>query len=232
MRHKLCILLVFVLIGVVLNVAVAWALWYWWPPAESPIQRSGNFPTASGECLTFFVVGTPWIRRVDWIAGPDSARSSRPGEPGRMRAPSWCWVPTQVRFSRNGQGLRSSRDQWIEGVAGWPLPALRWCLRTQAGAKAGMREPIGLAAPLRDQIQPPAVGPPRLRVLPLEPYWPGFIVDVALYAGALWLLLRFPFAFRRASRKRRGLCLACGYPIGLSPMCTECGKSVSGSRPD
>jgi hypothetical protein len=63
-------------------------------------------------------------------------------------------------------------------------------------------------------------------VLPRTILWPGFVINTACYAGAIWLLVFGPFAWRRWSRVRRGLCPACAYPVGASPVCTECGRPV------
>ena len=64
------------------------------------------------------------------------------------------------------------------------------------------------------------------RVLPLRPIWPGFAVNTILYAAFLWLLFCGPFVLRRFIRVRRGLCLACGYPMGKSSVCSECGEAL------
>ena len=45
----------------------------------------------------------------------------------------------------------------------------------------------------------------------------------ALLIGAFFI----PLA-RRQARRRRGLCLVCGYPVGTSTVCTECGASFVG----
>jgi hypothetical protein len=63
-------------------------------------------------------------------------------------------------------------------------------------------------------------------VIPTRPIWPGFAVNTVFYAGVLWVLWATPFALRRMIRRRRGHCAACNYPIGQSPVCTECGASV------
>jgi hypothetical protein len=65
------------------------------------------------------------------------------------------------------------------------------------------------------------------RVLPLSPLWPGFAINTIFYAAILWLVFAFPFVMRRRRRIKRGLCPACAYPVGTSPVCTECGKAVN-----
>jgi len=61
---------------------------------------------------------------------------------------------------------------------------------------------------------------------PLNPIFPGFAINTLFYAGVLWVLCCGPFALRRMIRRRRGQCPACAYPIGQSPVCTECGAAV------
>jgi hypothetical protein len=48
-------------------------------------------------------------------------------------------------------------------------------------------------------------------------------INTIFYAAILWLLFFAPGAMRRTIRRNRGLCPACGYPIGTSSVCTECG---------
>ncbi len=69
-------------------------------------------------------------------------------------------------------------------------------------------------------------------ILPYGPIWHAFIPNAVLYATLLWLLTRGPFALRRLIRMKRGLCVKCGYPMGKSPVCTECGKTLlTAARP-
>lgn len=63
-------------------------------------------------------------------------------------------------------------------------------------------------------------------LLPIRPIWPGFLINTLFYAAILWLIFAGPFALRRTIRRRRGCCPACGYPVGVSPRCTECGAEV------
>ena len=60
--------------------------------------------------------------------------------------------------------------------------------------------------------------------MPLVPIWPAFAVNTLFYATILWLLIPGPFTLRRFLRVRRGLCPKCAYPMGESPVCTECGR--------
>lgn len=66
--------------------------------------------------------------------------------------------------------------------------------------------------------------------LPLLPRWPGFASNTLLYAAVFWAIFAMPFAMRRRSRIKRGLCANCGYDLrGRSveaTRCTECGQPV------
>jgi hypothetical protein len=67
------------------------------------------------------------------------------------------------------------------------------------------------------------------RMLPYKPLWPAFTLDVAFWtvvAAVLWFV---PIWIRRLIRRRRGQCAGCGYPIGASEVCTECGREVQGA---
>ena len=69
-------------------------------------------------------------------------------------------------------------------------------------------------------------------VIPLGLHWPGMIANVLVYAVGLWLIGRCLGATRRAIRRRRGRCPACGYPLGVSPVCTECGAVLAAADGD
>lgn len=66
-------------------------------------------------------------------------------------------------------------------------------------------------------------------VLPFKPIWPGFAINTFFYAAIGWLVLVAPIQLRRQLRSRRGCCPACAYPIGANEVCTECGQCVSSS---
>ena len=63
-------------------------------------------------------------------------------------------------------------------------------------------------------------------VVPIFPIPLGFAINTIFYAAILWLLFAVPGFVRRRIRIKRGLCQACGYPIGTSDVCTECGAPL------
>lgn len=73
---------------------------------------------------------------------------------------------------------------------------------------------------------------PRMRLL-----WPGLIVNPVLLGGSAFLILFGPLAaavvgrrlVSRLARRAAGRCVFCAYPIGESPVCTECGRDLGGA---
>ncbi len=60
--------------------------------------------------------------------------------------------------------------------------------------------------------------------LPLRPVWPGYVINVAVYGVAAWVVVFGPGVMNRAWRRKRGLCAACGYEVaGIVGVCPECG---------
>ena len=76
-----------------------------------------------------------------------------------------------------------------------------------------------------------SLGSDQPRRLPILPIWPGFAINAVFYAAVLWLLLTGPGRLRRFLRLRRGLCPACAYDLrgrgrdSDSSICPECGKN-------
>ena len=67
------------------------------------------------------------------------------------------------------------------------------------------------------------------RVLPLRPLWTGLLTDTLFYAAILWFVAFGPFVVRRYLRNKQGRCIKCGYDLrGTSGGrggggCPECG---------
>ncbi len=201
MKPRLLTILLLLLAGAVVNVGVAWALMRW----EPGLQITTGVPHARAEQF--------------W---PDS--SLRPSVNDPIASASRTHGVGRMKF--RGTALRrvqpgSATLRW-EGLivdrAGLPLHALevrrtRSTSRRHHGVVGRGTRTDDLAGNL---------------VLPI---WRGIAVNTLAYAGALWLLFVAPFTLRRLIRARRGLCPACGYPVGESAVCSECGKAVRSRRP-
>jgi hypothetical protein len=128
--------------------------------------------------------------------------------------------------------------------AGWPLRCLEWSRAHQEqwervdGTERRPRwmESDGIAAPYsilgrrllpRPLVAPSGVMPIAPQVLlPVRPIWRAVVLNSLIYAGVLCASSAAIWLFVRKRRYGPGRCAACGYPVGLSDMCTECGRPV------
>jgi hypothetical protein len=119
-------------------------------------------------------------------------------------------------FSGNPIGGNAFEDR-----RGWPMPALaseyRWNSSGQWGIHSAARTPFDAFA------MKPLTFPTLERLLPLRPVWPGFVVDALLVSAMAGIPLVIAPWIRRRRRARTNRCLACGYRLGDSETCPECG---------
>ncbi len=149
-------------------------------------------------------------------APPDQVADSRLS-PDEV-VPNWSGFKTPTREYESM--LREYELLHADG-RGWPMLAL-WSVWLDAGRPQQAKPPRvkhGIVTSL------PWWGDYAPRILPLRPIWPGFAINTAFYAATLWLPIRGPFALRRHIRRKRGLCVACGYDLrgNLLAGCPECG---------
>ena len=238
MERRLTKLVVFLLLGAIVNVAVAWGMRFW-----SDLRRQGgtvvSLDDVPGELLPEFrwtATSGPWYARIrlagtgldeSWFVWTNAA-----GELGSL----------YPRYSMSAYTWTSHRrvsarmiEQWRQGLAyhvslvevriGWPEKSFigRHCVKpnliptTYEGA---IRLPDSLIRLTR--------GKSRFD-LPIKPIWSGFAINTILYAAILWLLSLCPSATRRLIRRKRGRCIKCGYDLrGHSggEVCPECGTST------
>ena len=231
-KRSLVIVAVFLLAGAVVNVGVAWGCPLW-----SAMTPSTPFDE-------------PRPVDIEWWGLHARGRSDQPlvmVDEGRGFAFQIVLMTAGehelVTIEDDGAStmlLRSGSppyDHVVRLTAGWPRESLsgeQW--------RTAITSPIftfQIASLARKQVRfgeskmvcavaPPGLGARPLRFLPLRPVWPGFAVNTLFYAATLWLLICGPFALRRVVRRRRGLCVQCGYPMGESDVCTECGEALPG----
>ncbi len=248
MNRRLLILASFLLVGAVVNVAVAWGC-----AAFAEFDKQASFHVAERpgcSSVPFFVM----VHRrsgfgLDQVAYPptETVDGLRAGvQHTRPDLPRWALWPRELV------------DQTILYVAaGWPLKAVvgqgvQGRMRSLGRRGQRPKPPVWKGAfVIEDKLSGvPPIGPNQqmiplagyrqtpwntslvrltpipARVLPWRPLPPGFAINTLFYAALLWLLIPGPFALRRLLRVRRGLCPKCAYPMGESVVCTECGKPV------
>jgi hypothetical protein len=189
-RKTIIAMLVFLLLGAIVNVAVAWA------------DRIEEHKATQSVRTT----------RVN----PVPACCDRPDLPlriGPLRS-----VPIRI-------------DMRLSTRAGWPCSSFEAFMFQYHGDGNRKLVPVSGVWRAGIQISPHILGLTGQRIsLPVQPIWSGFAINTVFYTAILWLLFAAPFALRRrirGGRIKRGLCPACAYPVGDSPVCTECGRAVT-----
>jgi hypothetical protein len=215
--------IVFLLLGAIVNVAVAW----WFAlvgeqeastriePAAVPDRwpaylRDLDWPAPdhAEERIGLGVVGDAvGVTILDIEGGDRDASWSGPGRDKTL-------VSLEVR--RFGLPWRAMQFEIPGVVAGSRSMSIVKAARTAAGTRVGI-DVSDLVGATQNQA---------LRALPLTPLWPGFAINTIFYAVVLWLPFLGVGILRRRRRIKRGLCPSCTYPMGTSGVCTECGQQL------
>jgi hypothetical protein len=225
MRRRFVRLSVFLLLGAILNIAVAWGCAIW-----------GTLPDDAGQ---LYVAGDPprWTFQLDEGFGAQRIKSSPTDEfknfafgimPIRRAVPSW---------SRVGQPSDDAQSTTVEDGRGWPVIGLRstmifedqdvdagWTRASNGSFHIPETWNVRNGFRIRDGTRSEDIS-----LLPLRPIWPGFAINTIFFAAILWLLFALPFTIRRRRRIKRGLCVRCGYSLrGNSGCgtCPECGAAI------
>ncbi len=235
MKRRLLMIVLFLLLGAVLNVAVAWGC-----AILIDLRLCTGSPIFTGFSLGRTASGHDWTvlanqRRGGAIIG---SYVESPGQQGMaqalrqrlaegapsLRVPSW----SRAAIPKFDPAVNSRQAQVAEGF-GWPWLSL-WVsfheIRpsgTTGTTTVAVERSTGLAVSSGAKL----LDPPR--ALPLGPIWSGFAINTAFYAAILWLLTLGTFAARRLNRRKRGLCVACGYDLSHADheVCPECGAVIS-----
>jgi hypothetical protein len=241
----------FLLLGAVVNVAVAWGLAVLIDPFSASWDPGAGM--RRGDAAGVFV-RRPWAGQwtAEVFAAGGLARFSSihnraeppwgPGVDGAAAQPDWG-DPAAILPAWSG--FREATAEFAAGglvienrtgdARGWPMLSL-WHMPhhfTMAGVPGPSSEEHvrgGLALPLppwRDPM-PFSSRPDEPRVLPLWIIPHAFAINTAFYAAVLWGLFALPFVVRRRRRVRRGLCARCGYDLrgAEHEQCPECGAAT------
>jgi len=224
MRSCVRRILVFLLLGAIVNVAVAWGCAIGHGDVEAGpftiYRREGNRNPRLVHIHSRFGYR---IVMDDDIDAPMYAVLAHLIEPDVQPTPykGMIWWPQE--------------KTWEGGhiAVGWPAPALcatlthEWGPIDEPGGRrvhASLRHgvPVG-HEPLPDFLFDQTIP----MFLPYRPVWSGLIGNTLLYGVAAAAIASGVRALKRFARIRRGLCPACAYPRGSSPVCTECGAPLA-----
>jgi hypothetical protein len=186
-------------------------------PPPPPLEWPGRVPPDWG-APKFVVVGTgPALRVGVGYSRTDGTTVIEAGWPMRALratelAPKMTADARKVSYA-GGVALARMVElklQWHEDYSRTP------------GTPSGTPAILGMVTETRTPF----------RRLPLEPLWPGLLVDSALYAGVVAVGFLGFTTLRGRARRRRGRCIACGYPVGSGGRCPECGLAAGTLAPD
>ncbi len=211
-RHPL-IIAMFLLLGAVVNVAVAWGCAIAVTDYKSArgVRPEVVDPQPRYALLVFSAMGSEFVVGT---GGP------LPGQPlERVDATYWDWS-----LLRKGGGPEVLSVIIAEEARGWPFRCLR-CYWKGGEIRGGVdlgggRRDYHLENGVQTSISFPNDAP---RNLPLIPIWHGLLLNVLFYASLLMSARMLHVSVRQHMRVRRGLCPKCAYPMGESSVCTECG---------
>jgi hypothetical protein len=118
---------------------------------------------------------------------------------------------------------------WREYASGWPWRAWRGG-DSLVPAPGGHTVRSESTVTFRDPLGWNRFG----YLVPYGPVWSGIVLNSLVGAIGIWALVVFPAAVRRARRRKRGCCVACGYDLaGVGGgVCPECGggQTALGAR--
>jgi hypothetical protein len=187
--------------GIAMNTIVAWCCAALVDLDDvNPIVTMAYSDQESWRVLSWSGAGAKRICSQRYDGAKAESTKSQPGAlvPGwtRFDEPTLEWVARSVPF-----------ESRLADARGWPLPSLYSV--TERALSANKSVHGGFA--VFDSI------------LPLRPVWSGLLLDSAFFAFVAALLCA-PLAIRRFRRLWQSRCVKCGYPIGQSRRCTECGR--------
>ncbi len=208
--------------GSIVNVAVAWTLALVRNLGQITNSIRWGYSTNASERWYVGVVDCPPGTR--FIIGLTHALDAGGGIL-REELPTW----SATRDAPQSSPSLDSKSAIYEIAHGWPFVSLRCTLTRSTGesrvtGSLDLSWGIALGQPKRTSDPPTQ----ELRVLPLLPIWPGFVANSLVYGALLWLLFVSRLGLRWLVRVSRGRCANCGYRLGKSVICPECGAQ---SRP-
>lgn len=215
------LVLVSLLLGVAVNVGVAWGLAAFVgeppPPAKQivapqpfrwPRQVAEGWPEPSQVsigrwwcCTTIHAVGH------NLLDDPEALAAQPPPEQLSCQLYVYQW----------GWPMRSLEIQWPHAQ---PMLVSIWLFErpTEAGLRTGLPVPTSITRSSE-----------RTHI-PLMPVWPGFVINSLVYAALAGSAVFGPGVVRRSARRRSGRCVMCGYEVVGLARCPECGEHAGENR--
>lgn len=156
--------------------------------------------------------------------------SVKPGTPWPWGAPP-DWPPPAV--VKRAYGVLTTKQAYCQ----YDERFTYWCVQHRYGRPFGalMFESWSLGPGYPLGLDGPRAKAPGTRIHDsFQPIWSGLILNTLAYGALFWFVGLFLGRLRAVVRERRaarlGQCAYCHYPIGTSPICTECGRPIPRAR--
>lgn len=228
LRRRTVAVILYLLFGAFINIGIAWAC------ACRSVAMPGTYPPDFGEKRP---LRWPRLMPSNWPTVPTVIWRSRSFGLSQVYMEGDGDMPAWHAIADGNDELRRDNPTYYAldlFTAGWPLRCLKWevcnvVVNPSGSIYDNVTDPLnawpnGLKVPHR--LLSPAVAHESHRRFPLMPLPVGFIVNTALFGAISWVIVALPTNVARSLRLRAGLCPHCRYPIGPSPICTECGTSA------
>jgi len=220
MKRHFWIFIIALLLGSIVNLVVAWVVAIYNPAMHEPIMSSDKeIMFTQGRVVFSYSIGesrTAKIYQLMWVGYAFKHLTREDATSAGL--PSWAALnseydgvkgdPLAIRYEATGWPMISFASSTFQPIAPNPKPHV-----------VGGIELDFLPRSTTDGLM-------MSTTLPTQPILPGLIVNTLVYSFAAWFMLAAPFIARRALRSRRRQCQGCGYPVGTSEVCTECGQLV------
>lgn len=195
-------ILALAVLGFAINVIVAWCCAVFVDvDGTSPVVTISTSERETWRVLFWSKAGAERIcsQRYYVVRGPTKPQPA-------LVVPAWTHFDQPTSEWETRAAPFESR---LADARGWPLPSL-WSVTEKAlSAHSSVHNGVVILD----------------FTLPFRPIWPSLLVDCAFFAFAGGLLCA-PLIIRRFRRHWQYRCLRCGYPIGQSRFCTECGHTL------
>ena len=237
---RLRVILLFGLLGAIVNVAVAWGCAIYWEDygylwrGEYLLTNPSRLALPP-ETKTFWVVleHDSFSSTVLWGKGFVDTTLRKASTKYMPHIPNWSHIsvpPTmRMNVTEKSYGWPFRTLYWVETDRFYKRPGRTyWWTQTGPSRHVATNQHVWIV-----QKQPWNVWIlPNKRSkkfsLPLAPIWKGVLLNTLFYALLFRLLIITPGRMRRMFRRKRGLCVKCAYDLrgAEHEACPECGMEV------
>lgn len=256
MKRRVKIILVYLVLGAVMNVGVAWAIaiavprltdskmWVSHPDGEGGFQYwwferriAGLRLMTSDDWTTDMVAGefrvppppTDFMTLWEYRGNPLLAEPSTEAIRTSFNIELTGW-PQPAFFSAMEYSSVTIEDNSVDGPSHPEEQLIRLGVREGAIRWAVWERAIRRGIFIGDESYLQASNWDEFQVLPLGVLWRGGLINTTFYAMMLWLAFPARRQLIRMIRRRRGLCIKCAYNLSGTDhtSCPECGAEVVG----